>query len=185
MGMINGLRFVTIIALVAVFSMAYFTAESKEIKTNNEGKSKLEFLSKSDLNLKMVNSIGQIGLEGIGMQEGDFLKLNITGYANSYDVGSPNIPVKRQLIEIPHGATPVINIISFDVVEYDLADFGTTDKIIPVQLPQPKCGDSPDFVCNTAQYNTNSFLTKDRVTIDVIGKMREVRIARINISTLR
>jgi len=180
--MIKSLRLLTCIGLITVFSLASHTAESKEIKINDEGKTRLELLSKSDLKLKMVNSIGQIGLDGIGRYEGDFVRLVIPGYTNSYEIGSPNLPAKRQLIEIPHGATPVVNIISFNIIEYDLSDYGASDKIVPVQPPQPKCGDAPGFECNNDLYETNGYLKSDRVTVDVLGKMREVRIARININ---
>lgn len=180
----NGLRSLTIFVFIVLFSLVHFNAESKEIKTQHKGKSQLEFLSKSELKLKLVNNINQIGIEGIGMPEGDFVKLVIPGYSNSNEIGSPNLPVKRQLIEIPHGATPVVNIISYNLVEYDLAEFGSNDKIIPVQPPQPKCGDNPGFECNMSQYATDSYLPTTRITVDVLGKMRAVRIARININPI-
>lgn len=151
------------------------------MNTNYEGKANLQVLSKSPTGLTMVNHIGEIHISGVKTPKGKFSMLIIPKYTKSTVVGNPDLPVRRQLMEIPFGATAKVRITGYDVREYNLADYGKNDYLLPAQPPQPKSGVLPGFAFNKARYNTDAYSSGQLVTVDVLGIMRGVRIARINV----
>jgi len=78
----------------------------------------------------------------------------------------------------------VVQIINYDIAEYNLADYGVINQILPLQFSVPKCGDAPEFVCNNEIYELDAFINQELVTVDVLGIMRGTNIARVNISPI-
>lgn len=176
--MTHYLRFIVLALVIPLFTTYAFAGN---IKTGNEGKTDLRMISKSETNLQMVNHIGEIGTVVVSTEKGSFSRLILTGYTKSIKTGNPDLPVRRQLIEIPFGAKPKVRIIGYDVREYNLSDYGLNNPLMPAQPPQPKCGIAPPFAYNTSQYQIDAFTRGAKVSVDVLGIMRGVRIARINI----
>lgn len=176
--MTHYLRFFTL-----VWAVLFLTGQTYagNINTDYRGKASLQVVSKSPTDLTMVNHIGEIHISGVKTPKGDFSMLTVPKYTKSTVTGNPDLPVRRQLIEIPFGATAKIRITGYDVKEYNLADYGMNDYLIPAQPPQPKSGIFPAFAFNKARYNTDAYSSGQLVTVDVLGIMRGVRIARINI----
>ena len=171
--------------LVIAFGLIVLSATSRTIKTTKTGKTSLVLTGKSDLNLQLTNTVGFIKFAFVDTEKGTFARIKINNYAKSQVVGNPELPVRGRLIEIPQDATPQITIKSYDVKEYKLSDCGIPYKLIPCQGPQSKCGAATDFIWNKDSYKTNSFTNTELVTVDVLGEMRAVRIARININPVQ
>ncbi len=174
----------SIILLLFIGSLS-FSSFSRNIKTNNSGKSELQTVEKSELQLHLVNRVGRIKAVSVDTENGDFIRLQVKNYSKSLGLGSPELPVRRALIELPIGAQPQVRIIGYDLKEYALDDFNVTDLLIPVQPPQPKCGDDPPFEFDRNLYQMNNFFGGELVTVEVLGLMRSQRIARLNISPVQ
>jgi len=170
------------LALLLTFSFISFSTFSRTVKTSDNGKTELTLLSSSPSGLTMSNEVGNIKFSVVETEAGNFAKIFIKNYVKSNEIGSPELPVRRKLIEVPYGARPVVKIISYAVNEYSLADYGVSEQLFPLQPPQPKCGDMPDFAFNEASYKKNEYSRNELVTVDVLGIMRDTRIARININ---
>ena len=158
-------------------------ADNIKIKPN--GKTSLKIVNSSYGKLQLSNSLAEISTFEVRSEKGVFAKLKATGYVKSLNLGGPELPVKRELIEIPQGAEPIINIISYNVKEYQLSDIGITNKIFPVQPPHPKNRDDVKFVYDEKAYQKNNFIQEEIVTVDVLGEMRGVRIGRVNIAPVQ
>ena len=171
-----------IIACLLFIPILNFPLNAKDIQTNEEGKTELRLLSQTVDNLKFLNKIGVIGSTVIGTEMGDFARLQIAKFTKSNALGFPELPVRRKLIEIPHGAELVVNIIGYEVKEYSLSELNISCPIIPCQPSEAKCGNASDFIRNDQSYQIDGFSNIDRVTVDVLGIMRGVRIARVNVS---
>ncbi|HEY9113907.1 MAG TPA: C25 family cysteine peptidase [Bacteroidales bacterium] len=170
------------LAFLLSFSLVSFSSFSRSIKTSENGKTELNILSSSYDGMTMTNEVGNIKFSIVETESGKFAKIFIKNYVKSNEVGSPELPVRRKLIEVPYGATPLVKIVSFEVSEYSLADYGVSEQLFPLQPPQPKCGDAPEFAFNKEFYKKNEFSRNELVTVDVLGIMRNTRIARININ---
>ena len=179
------LTFLTKSLLMLALGFLTLSLSARTIKTNSEGKTSLELTGKTDLKLELVNYVGKLKFVFVDTEKGEFVRLQVPGYAKSQKIGSPELPFRGRLIEVPYGATPVVKITGYDVKEYNLADIDVFAKIIPCQGPQSKCGENPDFQWNKDEYKVNSFNRDPLVTVDVLGFMRGVQIGRINISPVQ
>ena len=69
---------------------------------------------------------------------GTFTKLTVPGSYYTIGVGEPMLPVVREYLELPHGATPYLTVLRADYVEIPLADLGLSHPIVPTQASVEK-----------------------------------------------
>lgn len=119
----------------------------------------------------------------VNTKEGVFTEITAEGYGFTWAEGAPKLPVMRRLIEIPQGARPEVTIVSYDVAEYSLSELGIQNLLFPTQPPVAKSEKGPiDFVINQNAYSSNKFNENVLATIEVVGTMRNTRMARLEIS---
>jgi PKD repeat protein len=172
-----------VLSFLIVFSlMTAYAYAGKTIKTNDDSRTSLQFLNKGQLNLKLLNTVGLIKTELIKKEGTSYVRLVVPASTKGIVYGDPEIPVRRKLIEIPYGATPKVKIINYEIKEYNLADYGISVAVLPMQYSVPKSGDVPPFVYNAETYQKDIFLDHDLVTVDVLGIMHGTRIARVNVA---
>ena len=136
----------------------------------------------SYLSLSATNSLGETDYMGVKTKEGTFTLLVAQDYGASMEIGDPQVPVMKKIIEVPLDADFEINIIHETSSEFSLKDFGITDKLMPTQAPVSKSIDNPEdieFNYNTSAYNTDDYLYQERIRIVPVGMMRGVRLARL------
>jgi len=134
--------------------------------------------------LQVSNTLSALQYFDVKTSKGEFTQLQAQSYAGSDTYGSPQLPVMRKLIEIPQGATPVVNIISYTVNEYSLSDYGFK-PLFPAQPPVSKSAANPELAYNPSAYQQNSFTGGDLATVDVLGMLRGTRLGRLNISPVQ
>ncbi len=168
---------ITLLVVVSTFqSMA---------ATFSTGQTQLKMLANSSERLVFENTVGEVSSEKISLTEGVFSRLSLAGYTHNTTVGTPELPVIRQLIEIPYGAQVKVKVVSYDEHTYSLAQWGINHPLVPVQPSQSKCGPTEEFQINTNMYETDQFNTDALVSVDVLGRMRGVNIARVDIAPVR
>jgi len=158
---------------------------SEEIKLTEGKETKLTIKENNYSNLRLTNSIANLNYFNVKTSPGIFSQITVDGYGYSLEIGDPKLPVLKKVIEVPIGSYFEINIIKENYLEYDLSNFGITNKIIPAQPSVSKSIDNPEdleFVINQSTYQTNDYLGSDLVTVNYLGKMRGVSMARLEIS---
>ena len=151
----------------------------------SDGKSQLEMTNNSSTRLVFRNSVGTIQSEKITAERSVYTRLNIASYTHNTALGMPELPVKRQLIEVPYGSQVRVNVLSYDVVEYQLSDLGFTQPLYPVQPSQSKCGSTAKFELNANAYQVNKYSSDPLVSVEVLGRMRGVNIARLDVAPVQ
>jgi hypothetical protein len=133
--------------------------------------------------IRVKNSFTSFDFFDVNTDEGLFTEISATGYTFTWEEGSPKLPVMRRLIEIPAGAVPEVRVISYDVREYTLGDFGIFHPLMPTQPGVAKSHQGNiDFVIKNDIYQKDHFLKNTLAKVEVIGTMRNTRVARLEIA---
>ena len=174
-------RFI-LLTLIGIVAIPVFAAT---ISTGTGDKTTLELTTNSPEKLVFINTIGDIRTEKMKHGQDDYTRLVIPTYTRNTTIGIPELPVKRQLIEIPYNAQVQITVLSFEVNEFNLAETGMVHPLYPVQSSQSKCGNKHAFEINTKAYQKNEFNSDKLVSVDILGSMRGVNIGRLNIAPVQ
>ena len=129
-------------------------------------------------------AIGSLSLNSIILNDQNYIELSVENSYSSKNIGSPNLPMLNQIIEIPRGGSIRIEMIEDNLAIYNGEDYNINSFIAPVQPPTPKSGPIGDFTINEEVYNSNLFFKNDLIQVLEQGLMREVKIANLMISPI-
>ncbi len=107
---------------------------------------------------------------------GLYATLALPGAGLAVGVGSPAVPVYRQLVEIPYGCEVKVS-----------ADIGTTETqqlslpVVPRQAPIPKTGAAPAFALDSRVYSTDAYAPELGAQLVEVAISRGRRVAVIEI----
>jgi len=130
-------------------------------------------------------SYSSIESQEISTEKGVFSTITMGNSVAAGNIGDPQVPVTRELIAVPFGATPVVTVKNYTVEEYNLADFGI-EKLYPQQPSQSKSEKEVKFAYNEAAYASNSFdESRPIAQVTVMGTMRGIQIGALQLNTVR
>jgi len=142
-------------------------------------------IAKDDMQqLKVSFSYSGIGTFGVESGRGLFNEIAIPGTYWIGDLGSPKLPASKKLIEIPFGAEVSVKVLNYDMQEYNLADYGITNKIMPVQpsIRKDQEADEVPFEYNEEIYEKDFFIEHEIASVEILGVLRGYRIARLDVA---
>ncbi len=139
---------------------------------------------KSDMKgLKASFSFSSIDAQDYQTERETFSRLSLPNTVIGGNEGDPQIPVVNELIAVPFGATPVIEITNYSMTDYRLEDYGihTLMPRQPSLRKDQKPKDVP-FVMNAASYqSTRGFRAEPKAVISVEGTLRGVQLGKMTI----
>ena len=139
---------------------------------------------KSDMtSLKASFSFSTIDAQDYQSERGIFSCLSLPNTVIGGNEGDPQIPVVNELIAVPFGASPRIEITSYSTTDYRLEDYGI-HTIVPRQPDIFKNQDPKDvpFVYNEAAYqSTRGLRSEPTARVSVNGTMRGVQVGQLSI----
>ncbi len=164
-----------------------FIFAQRVIDVENKGGGLKQLHSKQADVLHFSFSYNNIKTFDVKSDKGVFTELALEGGYRTGQIGSPQLLSIKKLIEIPHNAKPIVQIVDYDVKEYNLSDFNIHNKIIPYQPSVPKSTDptTVPFKFNKKVYEKNKFTKSTLANVEYIGTMRDVNLAKININPIR
>lgn len=167
--------FLSIICFVSIV----FTAT---IELNQQTNVNYETLSDYSLNVQFA--LGDISINQVQKNNEDFISIYAENSHFLNTPGFPKLPQFNQLIEIPHEATPQIEIINIEEEIYNLDDFNLDGFIIPTQSSVSKSANINDieFVMNALVYTQNEFINTNPVELNEKGFLRAVRFGNLMIN---
>ena len=167
--------------LVLALSTMFAMAQNGRIDLRHE--TKAEITHSEFTKLRATFSYGSIESIEIATERGTFSEIAIEGTYATGEIGTPELPASHQLLAVPFGATPRVNVISYTTTDYRLSDYGI-GTILPHQ-PSVRKDQNPEdveFVYNTDAYQTRSLASAPEATIEVQGTMRGIRIGSLLIN---
>lgn len=138
---------------------------------------------KSDMtSLKASFSFSTITAEDYTSERGTFSWLSMANTVIGGNEGEPQIPVVNQLIAVPFGAQPRIEITSYSTTDYRLEDLGI-HTLVPRQpsIRKDKRPEDVPFVMNESAYQTRGLRSEPTATVSVEGTMRGVQLGTMSI----
>jgi len=116
----------------------------------------------------------------VNTERGMFTRISIPGNTGTNVFGAPEMPAYRKLIRVPLGAQAIVNITDIQYVDIDLGKEGYPHPVYPAQPPRSKNLDQHEFVYDQSAYQLNAFSEHETLSVEMLGILRDKRIARIN-----
>lgn len=156
---------------------------ANEIVLSVSGGNKLKVIENTSGRLQVSNTLSSFNTLLLSTDKGEFVELLVNSYTKTNLAGAPQLPVISKMIEVPAGSTPRVKIMSYDLAEYKLSDFGITQKLFPAQPPQPKNNRQEAVLSYNKQiYEANSFYGEALARVEVAGFMRNIQLANFVLS---
>ena len=133
--------------------------------------------------LRATFNYGSIESIEVATERGTFSEIAIEGTYASGEIGTPQLPASHQLLAVPFGATPSVNVINYSTTDYSLDDYGI-NTILPHQ-PSVRKDQRPEdveFVYNAAAYQSRSLATAPQASIELQGTLRGVQVGSLVIN---
>ena len=172
-----------ILCLAMLLNVGLFAQGRIELKSKTRGTTQL---SESSLNgFEATFSYGVIETELIETEYGKFSRLIVSDAVACGEIGAPSLPVTKKLVAVPFGSTPSVKIVSYTTTDYKLSDYGV-EKVYPQQPSYSKDTPMQDvvFQYNKSAYKTRSFANAPEVAVEVLGVMRGVQIASLQVEPI-
>jgi hypothetical protein len=135
-------------------------------------------------NFVVAYSYPGIGSFNIKSEKGMFNEIFMPDAYWIGELGTPKLPASKDLIEIPFGAEASVKILGFTVNEYKLSDYGIENRLMPVQpsVRKDQNADELPFEFKTEIYEQDAFITHELASVEILGVMRGMRIARLTVA---
>ncbi|MDD6184193.1 MAG: C25 family cysteine peptidase [Bacteroidales bacterium] len=148
-------------------------AQSFQITQNSYQKVSVSFTS------------GSLSVESVSLPEGDFSAISMPDYISSYVPGAPQLPQLCKLLQIPVCDSVVATVVNAQYQDYDAADLGVTNLVLPTQISAMKNGAVPPFAMDQTIYNTDAFYALPLVQVEKAGVKRDVALANVYVSPVQ
>ena len=127
-------------------------------------------------------SFSNIESELMKTESGDFSVLKMDKTINGGELGAPALPIARELVAVPFGATPVVKVVNYTTTDYKLSDYGI-ERVYPQQPSYSKDTKVEDMVFqyNEKAYQTRSLGNAPEVSLNVMGTMRGVQLGALQV----
>ena len=129
-------------------------------------------------------SYNSIESELVSTERGNFSILSMGNTLPAGNIGEPQVLVGRELIAVPFGATPVVEVKNYTVQEYNLADFGI-ERLYPQQPSVSKSQTDVKFEYNEKAYTAKGFDNRPLAEVTVMGTMRGIQIGALQLNVVR
>ena len=140
--------------------------------------------TRSDMtSLQASFSFSTIEAQDYQSERGTFSWLSLPNTVIGGNEGDPQIPVVNELIAVPFGATPRIEVTGYSTTDYRLEDYGMR-TLVPRQpsLRKDKRQEDVPFVYNASAYQSaRNFRSEPSAVVEVVGTMRGVQLGKMTI----
>ena len=178
-------NFAAALSLSLLSSFANANVATVSLSPTNSKRAGINIISISPNEIILDLSIDSIQLKDVKFGGKSFVQIESTALTKRFGRGTPNLPVFTKLIQVPAGMTARIETSDIDSQEINLSDFGGSNQVVPTQESVSKSARSSTFFYNKAAYAKSSFGVEPMATVEDLGLMRNVRLARVQISPFK
>jgi hypothetical protein len=120
-------------------------------------------------------------------KQGPFSRVSIPGFTHTQRYGEPALPLNRQIVAVPLGATVTAEPVSFDRREISLADAGVRYPIMPAQpsLSKSERAEDVPFAYKAQAYSRLGYDERPLVSVEELGILRGLRLFAVDVEPIR
>ncbi|MDA3886066.1 MAG: C25 family cysteine peptidase [Candidatus Delongbacteria bacterium] len=170
-----------LLIVLMVIAMTVFAANNAILDASKITGYKIQ--SDTDSYLDIDFTIKDINISEVITEKGVFSSVTIDNGYITMEAGSPALPAMHEMIAMPYGATPEVEVISYDSKIYKLSELGISNKIIPAQPSYSKSSKPEDrvFVYNESAYTASKFNDDAIAVVSKSGTMRGVGVGVLKV----
>ena len=150
-----------------------------------DGQTYFKLFDKSTSSFSFINSVSEIGTSIVKKADDSFIKINIDKYVSNSEIGHAELPVLNKLISIPENANYTIEVLNKEYEIISLSEYNTNNyHVFPKQpsISKSENADDVPFYYDIESYSNNDFVSKDIITIEKLGRIRGVNLARMSVA---
>lgn len=178
-------RVMALVAFLLPFIAQHSSAAAPKILLSSE-ETRIDIQSDDWNATELFFHFGSLEAAAVKTRAGMFVDLS---FPMAYSVGapgSPKLPASKQLIEIPFGAGVRLEVTGYTIEEYSMEGLGISHPVFPVQSTRVKVEASGDIPLeyHTDLYKKSDYIEPELATLEVLGVMRGIRIARLTVAPI-
>ncbi|PKN80791.1 MAG: Gingipain R [Candidatus Cloacimonetes bacterium HGW-Cloacimonetes-1] len=170
---------VLFVVLLTLVSLMMASVGNIKLQNSPTG---VTLLRSSDQGIAVKYSIDALDYKDVNTSKGVFTDVYVKDYTTTNITGEPKLPLMRQIIQVPLGASVISHVMSSDVMTVDLKANGINYPVLPRQESVSKSEDPSKlpFVIKQDFYNGKSWTDYPIVKVEELGMMRGVRLVAID-----
>ncbi len=175
-----------ILYFTLIFLVIFSTDTLAQGKRSDNKGSVIEITEIATNGFTLSITINDIDFKKEKLNGQSFIGLYIDDFGKSLDIGNPQLPVLKRLMELPEDANYKIEILEQTSKLLNLNSSKHFDFIKPAQASILKV-ENPNvvFMMNKQTYNADKDFELDLVKITPLGKMRSNSLARLEVSPVK
>jgi len=143
----------------------------------------------SDVNRLVLDiAVSGVRAEDVTTPGGTFTRLSLDGAGPTVAIGEPLLPVIRELVEVPYGASPVVTVTYSDSRILALSELGIRNDLLPVQAPVikvPGAMEAAPFDFSEERYSLDAFGPDETATLSDVQTMRGHDFVQLEVHPVR
>ena len=167
-----------LVAMTFIFGISVMAQQKIQLRSVDKAE-----CVKSDMRgIKASFSFSTIDAQDYQSDRGTFTWLSLPNTVIGGNAGDPQLPVINQLIAVPFGANPSIEITSYSTTDYRLEDYDM--KTLVPRQPSVRKDQRPEdvpFIMNDAAYHTRGLRSEPTASVSVEGTMRGIQLGTMTI----
>ncbi len=173
--------------MTAVLTVIMLLSAAEKAVLDNSKVTGYKITGETESYLEMNFNLKDINYTDIETEKGAFTTVTIDNGTLTGVEGSPAMPAYNKMIAMPFGATPEVEVISYETKAYKLSDLGIINRLMPLQPSYSKSSKPEDrkFIYNESSYLSSKFSESGIASVSVSGTMRGIGVASISVAPLK
>ncbi len=170
--------------IVFIFTLLSNTILAQSISIGG-GENSEQLVDLSEQGFTLMLKVNTVQFIKVKHNKEFYYQASIPSFGKSLEIGNPQLPVYKRLIKIPENTHYHIEIRKMHFEIYNLDDYQINNYLFPHQESVEKREDAViHFQLNKETYQKDAFYSNALYSIEELGEMRGVHIARLNISPI-
>ena len=167
-----------LVSLLLLVLASFSLGVNVDLKSENHGYTIVE---QTDDYLIIEYGVSAVDVEEVNIDGSKFTELSVQDGYLTREIGNPALPTFRDLLELPYGAKPEVEVLSYDRVEFSGDELDIYSPIIPAQPSYSKSTPSNEikFIYNNSQYMEKGYQNLSLADISLSGSSRGIGVGSL------